>query len=70
MGRNSENEIEEEIAKTKNRTLGEKLEHITSRADFVGVVDDDELDTNMSKKVERIMINEFSSKKPQSGKTN
>ena len=64
-----ENEIEEEIAKTKNRTLGEKLEHITSRADFVGVVDDDELDTNMSKKVERIMINEFRLEKTSIGQS-
>ena len=53
------NEIDEETARRKNRFLGEKLEHITSRADFVGVVDDDKLESDISKKVERIMANEF-----------
>ena len=59
------NGIDEETARIKNRFWGEKLEHVISRANFVGVVDDDQLDSDVSQKVERIMTDELSLKEAQ-----
>lgn len=52
-------EIDEKTLRMRNRLLGERLEHLSSRADFAGVKDDDQLDIISSQRVERIMINEF-----------
>lgn len=53
------NKIEDDEVHAKNKLLADKLEHVLSRADYAGIVDDEELNRKIGEQVPELMENEY-----------